>query len=113
LIDLVLRFLMGGIFVSTFALAGDVLKPRSFAGIFGAAPSVALATLALTIASQGADYASLECRSMVIGALALGAYSWVLCRLLIRRRADALRASLYALLAWFLTAFGFWYGLLR
>lgn len=113
MIDLVLRFVIGGICVSTFALTGGVLKPKSFAGLFGAAPSVALATLSLTIASQGADYASLECRSMAIGALALGIYYWVLCRLLIKRRADTLTAAVSALLAWFLTAFGLWYGLLR
>ena len=39
------RFLMGGMIVSLFASLGDVLKPKSFAGLFGAAPSVALATL--------------------------------------------------------------------
>jgi hypothetical protein len=32
---------------------GDVLKPKSFAGLFSAAPSVALATLPLTILSDG------------------------------------------------------------
>ncbi len=41
------RFLVGGAIVSVFACLGDVLKPKSFAGLFGAAPSVALATLGL------------------------------------------------------------------
>jgi hypothetical protein len=45
--DWVLRFLIGGTIVSVFALIGDVLKPKGFAGLFGAAPSVALATLGL------------------------------------------------------------------
>ena len=40
-----IRFLIGGVVVSVFAIVGDVLKPKSFAGLFGAAPSVALATL--------------------------------------------------------------------
>jgi hypothetical protein len=34
------RLLAGGIVVSTFAVLGDVLRPKSFAGLFGAAPSV-------------------------------------------------------------------------
>ena len=45
--ETILRVIIGGTVVSTFALLGDVLKPRSFAGLFGAAPSVALATLAV------------------------------------------------------------------
>jgi hypothetical protein len=40
-----IRFLVGGAVVSVFAVIGDLLKPKSFAGLFGAAPSVALATL--------------------------------------------------------------------
>ena len=33
-----LRFFAGGIAVSTFAALGDTLRPKSFAGLFGAAP---------------------------------------------------------------------------
>jgi hypothetical protein len=47
------RFIIGGAIVSAFASIGDLLKPKSFAGLFGAAPSVALATLAMTIVSDG------------------------------------------------------------
>jgi Mn2+/Fe2+ NRAMP family transporter len=42
---LTVRFLIGGLFVSTFAVFGDCLKPKSIARLFGAAPSVTLATL--------------------------------------------------------------------
>jgi hypothetical protein len=68
LMDLVVRFLLGGTIVSLFALSADVLKPKGFAGLFGAAPSVALATLGLTIATQGKLYAAMEARSMIAGA---------------------------------------------
>ena len=68
--QIVIRFLIGGAVVSLFALIGDVLKPKSFAGLFGAAPSVALASLGLTISSEGASYASIEARSMLAGAAA-------------------------------------------
>lgn len=51
--ELVLRFVIGGLAVSAFAALGDVLKPKSFAGLFGAAPSIALATLGLTMHTYG------------------------------------------------------------
>ena len=47
------RFLIGGLVVSAFAMIGGLFKPTSFAGLFGAAPSVALATLALAISKDG------------------------------------------------------------
>jgi hypothetical protein len=40
--DLVIRFLVGGLVVSLFAMLSDALRPKSFAGLFGAAPSIAL-----------------------------------------------------------------------
>jgi hypothetical protein len=42
----------GGIAVSAFAVLGDSLRPKSFARLFGAAPSIALATL-LTACRKG------------------------------------------------------------
>ncbi len=65
--DLIVRFIIGGLIVSLFAIIGDVLRPKSFAGLFGAAPSIALANLALTIAKNGAEYAAIEARSMILG----------------------------------------------
>ncbi len=47
------RFVVGGVIVSAFAAVGGILKPKSFAGLFGAAPSVALATIGLTIHASG------------------------------------------------------------
>jgi tetrahydromethanopterin S-methyltransferase subunit C len=72
--QLVFRFLVGGLIVSLFAALADVLKPKSFAGLFGAAPSVGLATLALTVVA------------------------FITCRLLTRFRWRALRASVITLL---------------
>jgi hypothetical protein len=43
MLEYALRFLAGGIAVSAFAALGDALRPKSFAGLFGAAPSIALA----------------------------------------------------------------------
>lgn len=110
--DLALRFLIGGAVVSAFAIAGDLVKPRSFAGLFGAAPSVALATLALTIAHDGRAYAAEECRSMAMAAVALGLYALAVCQMLMRSNVKPLNATLYGIGIWFVAAFGIW-GLLR
>jgi hypothetical protein len=61
--ELTVRFVIGGVVISFFAVMGDVLKPKSFAGLFGAAPSVALATLGLTICADGKLFAAREARS--------------------------------------------------
>ena len=47
--EYVIRFLAGGVVVSAFAMLGDLLRPKSFAGLFGAAPSVALTTLGIAL----------------------------------------------------------------
>jgi hypothetical protein len=111
--DIVVRFLIGGIVVSTFAVLGGLFKPTSFAGLFGAAPSVALATLGLAIAKEGKSYASIECRSMAAGAVALGLYSLLVAHLMMRFRLSALTATLSSMFLWFLTAFGLWQIFLR
>lgn len=51
-----IRFVVGGAVVSAFALIADILRPKSFAGLFGAAPSVALVSLALGTLLHGRDY---------------------------------------------------------
>ena len=111
--DLLLRFLIGGTVVSLFAIAGDLVRPRSFAGLFGAAPSVALATLGLTVAHEGTLYTAVECRSMVIGAVALGLCSWTACHLLLRHNIAPMRATLCGIGVWFAAAFGLWWEFLR
>lgn len=113
LMDILIRFVIGGTVVSLFAVIGDLIRPRSFAGLFGAAPSVALASLGLTILLKGAGRASTECRSMLIGAIALGVYCAAVCWLLMRTRRSPLPATVYAMVAWFAVAFGLWALLLR
>lgn len=112
-VELVVRFVIGGLVVSMFALVGDVLRPKSFAGIFGAAPSVALATLGLTYISRGPSTASLDGRSMVAGAVALGVYGLVAARMLLRRQGTPLVVATAACTAWLLVAFGLWGVFLR
>src|SRR5579864_5449223 len=111
--DILLRFFIGGLVVSAFAALGDVLKPKSFAGLFGAAPSVALATLGLTTASESARYAATEARSMVAGAIAFFAYASLVSALLMRARQSALAVTMWALPLWLGIDLALWWMWLR
>ncbi len=111
--ELVFRFLIGGLMVSAFATLGDVFRPKSFAGLFGAAPSIALATLGLTIAGDGKAYASLEAHSMMAGALAFLVYAMTVSWALIRFRESALATTSAILPLWFAVALGLWFFALR
>ena len=53
--------------------------PKSFAGLFGAAPSIALAILLITLSQKGAPFVTVEGRSMIVGAFARALYSWTVC----------------------------------
>jgi uncharacterized membrane protein (GlpM family) len=107
------RFLAGGAIVSIFALAADVLKPKGFAGLFGAAPSVALATLGLTIASQGKLYAATEARSMIAGAVAFLLYALGCVYFIGRRHLKAAPTTVALLAIWLIGALGLWAAFLR
>jgi hypothetical protein len=109
MIEIVIRFLIGGVVVSLFAIIGDLLKPKSFAGLFGAAPSVALATLSLTAATEGAAYAAIEARSMMAGAVALFAYASLTSWVLMRYKPKVLVVTACAIPLWLGIAFGLWY----
>ena len=115
--ELLIRFIVGGLIVSAFALVGDVLKPKTFAGVFGGAPSVALAALALAFLQDGADYAGLQARSMLAGAVALVVYSLIVSRVLLRRQGrppvSGAVAAGAAWAAWLAVAFGIWAAVLR
>jgi len=107
--QILVRFLVGGAVVSLFAVIGDVLKPKSLAGLFGAAPSVALATLGLTIAADGAGFAAIEGRSMIIGAVALFAYASFVSWAMVRYKPKALMMTTGAILLWLAVALAGWH----
>src|SRR5215813_14168724 len=102
------RFLVGGAVVSLFAALGDALKPKSFAGLFGAAPSVACATLSLAIFSDGKTYASIEGRSMALAACGFWLYAWGCSRVLRRHRLNALIVTTTGLVVWWSASFALW-----
>ena len=111
--QILIRFLVGGAVVSVFAAIGDVLRPKSFAGLFGAAPSVALATLGLAMATEGASYVATEGRSMIAGALALFAYASFVSWVMMRHRFRALLVTTATIPLWLGVAFGTWYLVMK
>jgi hypothetical protein len=90
--DLIIRFLVGGLVVSFFAMIGGALKPKSFAGLFAAAPAVAL--------KKGAEYAAIEAQSMILGSIAFLIYDWLVSRALFRWNLPVLPTTSIGLVGW-------------
>ena len=110
MMDLVIRFVIGGLVVSLFAVLGDKLRPKSFAGLFSAAPSVALASLGLAAAKYGTTYAAHEARSMILGAAAFVLYAWIVSRLLFRTKLPVLATTVASLAVWLAASMALWGG---
>jgi hypothetical protein len=98
--ELVARFFVGGALVALFAVMGEAFTPKSFAGLFAAAPSVALATMLLTLHKEGAAFVAVEARSMIVGALAFTAYASAISWVLHRRRLRPTAVAIAALAVW-------------
>jgi hypothetical protein len=99
------RFLLGGLIVSVFAAIGESFKPKTFSGLFGAAPSVALASISLAFHQHDASYVATLARWMTVGALALIVYCAV-CVVIVRRaRLPVWLEAITAWLAWGAVAF--------
>jgi hypothetical protein len=106
--EIVVRFLVGGLVVSAFSVIGDMFKPKSFGGLFGAAPSVALSTLGLTVAANGRDYAAMEARSMLAGSVAFFLYASCVSWILMHYKVKALWVTIVAMPVWLVAAGGLW-----
>jgi hypothetical protein len=89
------------------------VRPKGLAGLFGAAPSVALATLALTFVSEGRLYASVEARSMIAGAGAFLVYALSCVYFIGMRHARTVPAAIALLGVWAIAALGLWATCLR
>jgi undecaprenyl pyrophosphate phosphatase UppP len=111
--EFVLRFLIGGAVISTFALLGDVLRPKSFAGLFGAAPSIALATVGMTIARHGKEHAATEVRSMVLGTIAFCVYAYLVTQALVRYQRSTMATTIVLMPVWLGVSLGLYWMLLR
>lgn len=106
MLEYLLRFLIGGLAVSGFALLSDIFRPKSFAGLFGAAPSIALSTLVIALYQHGSGYMAVESRSMMPGSVALCLYCIASCWLMERHNVRAFAATVASLLVWITVALG-------
>jgi hypothetical protein len=107
--EMIARFFIGGLVVSCFALLGEIFRPKSFAGLFGAAPSIALATFGITIAKHGHAFASVEARSMIFGAIAFFSYACACSFILMRYKFHALTTTIVLMPVWLGISFGLLY----
>lgn len=105
---LALRGLAGGTLVVVFALISEAVKPKAFAGIFAAAPSVAVASLAISVLTDGATKARLASIGMVAGAVGMA----VCCTVAVATipQLKALRGSLAAIGTWLVVALGLYWA---
>lgn len=99
---LAIKGLVGGALVLAFALICEGLTPKRFAGMFGAAPAVAIAGLVITVLDKGAHDAHLSTLGMLAGAAGMIAYAAAVVPQLKRRRAT--RAATVAMGAWLVVA---------
>jgi uncharacterized membrane protein (GlpM family) len=90
--------LAGGCLVVAFALLSEGLTPKRFAGLFSAAPAVAIAGLTIVLLDKGAHEAHLSATGMIAGGVGMVAYASAAVPLLRRRRASTAAAA--ALAAW-------------
>ena len=82
------------------------MKPKSFAGLLGAAPSIALATIGIATAHYGKAYAAIEAHSMLYGAMGFFCYANAASWVLMRFKVHALTASMALLPVWLGVSFG-------
>jgi hypothetical protein len=98
------KAVMGGALVSAFAVLGHVLRPKWFAGLFGAAPSVAIGSLSLTVLDKGNHAAAVAAAGMCFGAAGFVAFGACVRPLL--GRYQAMLATSVSCLVWILVAVG-------
>lgn len=100
-----MRFLLGGLVVTVFAALGESFKPKTFSGLFGAAPSVAITSLALAFYEHHEGDVATLARGMIAGALALTVYCAVCVRFVRRDGFPVWLGAGAAWVAWAAVAF--------
>ena len=107
--ELTVRFVVGGAIVSFFAALAEVYRPKSFAGLFGAAPSVALTTIGIAIAQHSKSYAAIEAKSMIFGAIAFLIYAAASSFILMRYKTRSLPTTAGLLPLWLGASLALWF----
>ena len=79
-------------------MISDALRPKTFSGLYSAAPSVALASLALTAAMMSSTKASQSALTMIAGGVGLVAFCGVAAML--EQKLGSIASSALAWLSW-------------
>lgn len=108
---LAIRVVAGGALVVVFAMIGDALKPKAFAGLFGAAPSVATASLVVSGVAMGAAKDEKYATGMIAGAVGLVVYSAAAA--LAVKHLGSVFGSVVAWIAWVVPAAAVYWAFLR
>ncbi|MBD3145376.1 DUF3147 family protein [Microbispora bryophytorum] len=98
IVEVLLKALAGGVFVLAFAALAETLTPKRLAGVFCAAPSVALASLIVTAGIAGVPDVLASARGMQVGAVGFALYCLITVPLV--RRWGVWRGALAALAVW-------------
>jgi hypothetical protein len=99
-----IQALAGGTLVVAFALLGEVVNPKRLAGLFSAAPSIALAGLAVTVVASGSEQATHAAWTMILGAAGFVGFTVSVAVLI--RRVPAVAASAVGCAIWIAIAVG-------
>jgi uncharacterized membrane protein (GlpM family) len=94
--------LAGGSLVLVFALVSQGLSPKRYAGLFSAAPAVAIAGLVIVVIDKGAHDAHHNAVGMIAGSAGMLAYAATVVPLL--RRMCASRAAVVGIGVWTVVA---------
>lgn len=106
---IVVRGLAGGALVVVFSLVSELFSPKAFAGLFSSGPSIAFASLAVTIGFETAAKAEAESVGLLLGGIAM-VVSCVVASASIPRL-KALWGAMASWVAWGLVAVGLYWGL--
>jgi hypothetical protein len=101
-VEIAAKAMLGGVLVVLFAVLSEMVAPKRFAGIFSAAPSVALASLSITLITKSRHDVALAGAGMILGTLALLCYCLVAVPAL--QRFGALKGAEAALVVWLAVA---------
>jgi len=97
-VAVIVKALAGGLLVVVFSLLSESLQPKRFAGLFGAAPAVAIAGLAVTLVSKGVVDARDGSLGMIAGCFGMAAYACA--AVLLLKRMPPIVASVAGLAVW-------------
>jgi len=107
--DLVLRFGLAGVAVSLFASLAELIKPKTFSGILGAAPAVALVSVAITFAQRGGGVVREHALGMICGGAGFLAYAFGCVFLTAKTRIPVWLGAGICWSLWFLVAAVAWF----